>query len=114
MTRMKSRMLCGLLASLVAGVALAGQPPVRSIERIYVSPGASGSIDNSSSMQRYDGYGGVQVPRSYEQGSSRVIIDNTGGGTNGGIRQSIEYPNGVQFDVTPGTTRSNGQRQSYP
>ena len=111
---MNGRILCGLLASLAAASALAGQPPMQSIERIYVSPGASGSIDSSSSVQRYDGYGGAQVPRSYEQGSSTVIIDNTGAGTNGGIRQSIEYPNGVQFQVTPGSTRSNSQRQSYP
>ena len=102
--------LCGVLLSLPV---MAGQPPARSIERIYVSPGASGSIDSSSSSLSYDGYGGAQVPRSYEQSSGTVIIDNSGD-QNGGIRQSIEYPNGVQFEVTPGTTRSNSQRQSYP
>lgn len=105
--------LPALFCTLASVPVLAGQPPVRSIERVYVSPGASGSIDSSSSSQSYDGYGGAQVPRSAEQSSSTVIIDNSSE-QNGGIRQSIEYPNGVQFEVTPGTTRSNSQRQSYP
>ncbi|MFV3307564.1 hypothetical protein ACNFBT_20055 [Pseudomonas sp. NY15181] len=70
-------------------------PPV--IQRIYVSPGASGSVDSSSSWQRNDGYGGVQVPRGYgESRSSTVIIDQSGGG----IRQSIEYPNGTVYPLT--------------
>lgn len=110
---MSIRLLVSALCCALSLAAMAAQPPARSIERIYVSPGASGSIDSSSSAQSYDGYGGVQVPRSVEQGSSTVIIDN-GGDQNGGIRQSIEYPNGVQYQITPGTTRSNSQRQSYP
>lgn len=103
---------CTLLGVALSLPVMAGQPSARSIERIYVSPGASGSIDSSSSAQSSDGYGGVQVPRSAEQGSSTVIIDS--GEQNGGIRQSIEYPNGVQYQITPGTTRSNNQRQAYP
>lgn len=71
-------------------------PPV--IRRSYVSPGASGSVDSSSSWQRYDGYGGVQVPRGYgESRSGTVIIDQSG---SGGIRQSIEYPNGAVYPYT--------------
>lgn len=70
-------------------------PPT--IQRIYVSPGASGSVDSSSSWQRYDGYGGVPVPRGYgESRSSTMIIDQSGGG----IRQSIEYPNGAVYPST--------------
>ncbi|MFV3371836.1 hypothetical protein ACNFH5_26990 [Pseudomonas sp. NY15435] len=75
-------------------------PPV--IQRIYVSPGASGSVDSSSSWQRQDGYGGVTVPRGYgETRSSTVIIDQG----SGGIRQSIEYPNGAVYP------RGNGNYQ---
>ncbi|WP_152222842.1 hypothetical protein [Pseudomonas sp. SCB32] len=70
-------------------------PPV--IQRIYVSPGASGRVDSSSSWQRNDGYGGVQVPRGYgESHSNTVIIDQSGSG----IRQSIEYPNGAVYPYT--------------
>lgn len=67
------------------------------IQRIYVSPGASGSVGGSSSWQRYDGYGGAQVPRDYgESRSGTVIIDQSGGG----VRQSIEYPNGAVYPRT--------------
>jgi hypothetical protein len=67
-------------------------PPV--VQRIYISPGASGSVESSSSWQRYDGYGGVQVPRSYGETRSGTVIIDQG---SGGIRQSIEYPNGAVY-----------------
>lgn len=67
-------------------------PPV--VQRIYVSPGASGSVGSSSSWQRYDGYGGVQVPRGYGETRSNTVIIDQG---SGGIRQSIEYPNGAVY-----------------
>ncbi|MFR0690714.1 hypothetical protein ACLUTX_15020 [Enterobacterales bacterium AE_CKDN230030158-1A_HGKHYDSX7] len=67
-------------------------PPA--VQRIYVSPGASGSVDSSSSWQRYDGYGGVQVPRGYGETRSGTVIIDQG---SGGIRQSIEYPNGAVY-----------------
>lgn len=70
-------------------------PPV--VQRIYVSPGASGRVDSSSNWQRYDGYGGTQVPRGYgDSHSGTVIIDQSGGG----IQQSIEYPNGAVYPRT--------------
>ncbi|MDH0292369.1 hypothetical protein N7414_24885 [Pseudomonas sp. GD04087] len=75
-------------------------PPA--VQRIYVSPGASGSVDSSSSWQRYDGYGGVQVPRSYGETRSGTVIIDQG---SGGIRQSIEYPNGAVYP------RGNGYYQ---
>lgn len=75
-------------------------PPV--IQRIYVSPGASGSVESSSSWQRNDGYGGVQVPRSYGETRSGTVIIDQG---SGGIRQSIEYPNGAVYP------RGNGYYQ---
>lgn len=82
-----------------------GQPPAQSqwqqsppvVQRIYVSPGASGSVSGSSNWQRQDGYGGMQVPRGYgESRSSTVIIDQSGGG----VRQSIEYPGGTVYPYT--------------
>jgi hypothetical protein len=75
-------------------------PPV--IQRIYISPGASGSVESSSSWQRNDGYGGVQVPRSYGETRSGTVIIDQG---SGGIRQSIEYPNGAVYP------RGNGYYQ---
>jgi len=75
-------------------------PPV--VQRIYISPGASGSVEGSSSWQRNDGYGGVQVPRSYGESRSGTVIIDQG---SGGIRQSIEYPNGAVYP------RGNGYYQ---
>jgi len=75
-------------------------PPV--ILRIDISPGASGSVESSSSWQRNDGYGGVQVPRSYGGTRSDTVIIDQG---SGGIRQSIEYPNGTVYP------RGNGYYQ---
>ncbi|KAF1067999.1 MAG: hypothetical protein GAK45_01505 [Pseudomonas citronellolis] len=87
-----------------------GQAPV--IERTYVSPGASGSVDSSSSWQRSTGYGGVRLPRGYGESSSHtVIIDSSG---NGGIRQSIEYPNGVQLPRGVDASSSGSGRQGRP
>ncbi|QRY77549.1 hypothetical protein JVX91_18325 [Pseudomonas sp. PDNC002] len=74
-------------------------PPV---QRIYVSPGANGSVESSSSWQRYDGYGGVQVPRGYGETRSGTVIIDQG---SGGVRQSIEYPNGAVYP------RGNGYYQ---
>ncbi|PAV47481.1 hypothetical protein CK486_13110 [Pseudomonas sp. HAR-UPW-AIA-41] len=71
------------------------------IERVYVSPGASGSIESSSSQQRYDVYNGTRVPSDvsntqvYRYGSEQTQ-------TSGGLRQSTEYPDGRVIEQTPG------------
>ncbi|PJI45976.1 MAG: hypothetical protein CTR55_26705 [Pseudomonas sp.] len=75
-------------------------PPVT--QRIYISPGTSGSVESSSRWQRNDGYGGVQVPRGYGETRSGTVIIDQG---SGGIRQSIKYPNGAVYP------RGNGYYQ---
>lgn len=75
-------------------------PPA--VQHIYVSPGASGNVGTSSSWQRYDGYGGNQVPRGYGETRSGAVIIDQG---SGGVRQSIEYPNGAVYP------RGNGYYQ---
>ncbi|MCY1445535.1 hypothetical protein D9M71_620520 [compost metagenome] len=79
------------------------------VERVYVSPGASGSVGTSSNWQRYDGYGGYRVPRSYGNSGSTTVIQSG----SGGIRQSVEYPDGTTYPVTPGG-RTVIRRQSQP
>lgn len=75
----------------------------------YVSPGASGSVDSSSRSQRYDVYGGYPVPsdrsstRSHSYGSSQMQ-------QNGGIRQTIVYPNGREVQRYPGQNSYEIQR----
>ncbi|WP_137819802.1 hypothetical protein [Pseudomonas sp. 2FG] len=72
------------------------------ITRIYISPGASGSIGTSSRHERYDNYGGYPVPsggyrneRSFQgSGSSQI---------RGNVTQSIEYPGVGEFQRQPGS-----------
>lgn len=72
------------------------------IPRIYISPGASGSIGTSSRHESYDNYGGYRVPsggymheRSYQgSGSSH---------TRGNVTQRIEYPGIGEFQDQPGS-----------
>lgn len=104
--------LLPLIALLGAGLAFAGEPPRRANQPIpieYVSPGASGSVDSSSRSQRYDVYGGYPVPsdrsstRSHSYGSSQMQ-------QNGGVRQTIVYPNGREVQRYPGQNSYEIQR----
>lgn len=80
--------------------ALAAEPVPRKLQVIpvySVSPGASGSVSSSASSQRYEIIGGRAVPEGYSSqygsrsGSSSVQQQ-------GGIRQSIEYPDGRRVE----------------
>lgn len=78
--------------------ALAAEPLKRQmpvIERYSVSPGATGSISNSSRSQGYDVAPVPGLPNGVTTHSTTVY----GGSTlqqSGGIRQSTEYPNGMR------------------
>lgn len=100
-----------LLACTLSGAVLADQPIQRQPIAIeYVSPGASGSVSSSSRSQSYDLYGGHAVP-SQGYGSREVQIQ--GGSSvrqSGGIRQSIEYPGGIEVQRYPGQGSYEGQR----
>lgn len=88
-----------LLAPFVA--AQAETQNMQPIERVYVSPGASGSIETSSSQQRYDVYNGTRVPSDV----SRAQVyrhSNEQIQTSGGLRQSTEHPDGRVVEQTPG------------
>ncbi len=74
---------------------------VQPIERVYVSPGASGSIESSRSQQRYDVYNGTQVPSDVSE-TQVYRYSNEQNQTSGGLRQSIEYPDGRVVEQTPG------------
>ena len=74
---------------------------VQPIERVYVSPGASGSIESSRSQQRYDVYNGTRVPSDVSE-TQVYRYSNEQNQTSGGLRQSIEYPDGRVIEQTPG------------
>jgi len=91
-----------IVLALVTTSLWAGQQPPeqnRTIPRTYISPGASGSIGTSERHERYDLYGGQRIPGATRQDSqygSQSIE------TRGGIRQTIEYPDGRVIERTPG------------
>lgn len=107
---LRNALLIALGAIAAGGAALAhAQPPeVRMIPKTYISPGASGSIERSQRYQQHDLYNGQRLPDGVQRegsysGSERIE-------TRGGLRQSIEYPNGQRVEITPGS--GTEQRQS--
>lgn len=86
-----------IFSALLALPAWAAEPlkrPYQSIPVYSVSPGAAGSISSSTRSQRQDVSpvpglpGGVSTRSSTVYGSSGV--------RQAGIRQSVEYPNGMR------------------
>ena len=97
--------ITSLLGICLAGSALAAEPTSRTPQVIpvySVSPGASGSVSSSASSQRYEIVGGRAVP---EGGYSSQYGSRSGSSNvqqQGGIRQSIEYPDGRRVELQPG------------
>lgn len=91
-----------VVASISAAFADQRAPhTIRVIPKEYVSPGASGSVDTYERQERYNLYNGQRVPQGidssrYESGRSSSTFE-----TRGGIRQSIEYPNGYEVQRYP-------------
>lgn len=83
---------------------------IRVIPKTYISPGASGSVSGSQHYESHNLYGGQRLPgdgtlerqESY-QGSQSIE-------SRGGIRQSIEYPNGYEVQRLPGQSSQTYQR----
>lgn len=93
-----------LLLACLAGPLLAAEPTPRTPQVIpvySVSPGASGSVSSSASSQRYEVIGGRTLP---EGGYSSQYGSRVGSSSvqQGGIRQSIEYPDGRRVELQPG------------
>ncbi|QKE63936.1 hypothetical protein HNE05_11435 [Aquipseudomonas campi] len=107
-------MQIGLLGIAMAALpALAAETVSRQVQSVpieYVSPGASGSISSSSSSQSHDVYGGYAVPS--DSGSTQShAYGSSGVQQNGGIRQSIKYPGGLEVQRYPGQNSYEEQRQ---
>jgi hypothetical protein len=104
------RTLC-LLVCVLSGAALADQPMQhRPIPIEYVSPGASGSVSSSSRSQSYDVYGGHVMPSQGYGGNQVQIRGSTSVRQSGGIRQSTEYPGGIEVQRYPGQGSYEVQR----
>jgi hypothetical protein len=99
----------GLVLILIAPISMADDSASRAIPRTYVSPGASGSIETQQRSQQYDIYGGQAVPR----GTVREYRSQSSGHyeQRGTIRQSTEYPGGIEIERTPGSTTNRIERR---
>ncbi len=92
--------LVSLPGTWVSAAEVVGQQ--RIITRTYVSPGASGSISESSRQQGSTGYGGYQVPDN-GYGNSSSYQGNGSTQIRGNVRQTIEYPGIGEFERQPGS-----------
>lgn len=93
-----------IAASGMAMPAFAADPAVRAIPKVYLSPGATGSIETYQRSQSYDVHGGYAVPSAATSHDS----SSYGGSTQqqrGAIRQSTEYPGGLVVERVPGQSR---------
>jgi len=100
-------LVTGVFAQAALAAEIVGQQ--RTITRTYVSPGASGSISESSRQEGSSGYGGYQVPdnrynNSTYQGSGSTQI-------RGNVQQSIEYPGVGEFQRQPGNGSVHRERR---
>lgn len=104
---------CGLGLALVlvlaANTGIADEFDRRAIPQTYISPGASGSIETQQRSQHYNLYGGQAVPR----GTVREYRSYSSGQyeQRGSIRQSTEYPGGIEIERTPGSTTNRLERR---
>lgn len=100
------RYAVSLLASLlVASVYAEPQTPqtpqtLRVIPKTYISPGASGSIGSSQTLENHNLYGGQRLPQGLQRLEQRY--DSQTLESRGAIKQSIEYPNGYRMQQYPG------------
>lgn len=105
------RIVVLLLAGALSGAVLAAEPIYRPIPIEYVSPGASGSVSTYSRSQSYPLYGGHAVP-GLGYGRSQVEVRGSSAvRQSGGIRQSTEYPGGIEVQRYPGQSGYEVQRR---
>ncbi len=100
--------LLGLL--LVAPLYAEPQTPqsLRVIPKTYISPGASGSIGSSQTIENHNLYGGQSLPEGlqrHEQRSNSQSVESRGS-----IKQSIEYPSGYRVQQYPGKSTQHQER----
>ncbi|MGE6791576.1 hypothetical protein ACQKFS_06080 [Pseudomonas guineae] len=104
--------LCRSLVSLAAVLLVSplyAEPKtpqtLRVIPKTTISPGASGSIGSSQTIDNHNLYGGQRLPEGlqrHEQRYGSQSLENRGT-----IKQTIEYPNGYRVQQYP------GQRTEY-
>lgn len=81
---------------------------LRVIPKTYISPGASGSIGSSQTIENHTLYGGQRLPEGlqrHEQRYGSQSLENRGA-----IKQTIEYPNGYRIQQYPGQSTHSEER----
>lgn len=86
------------------------QPPqtLRVIPKTYISPGASGSISTSQTIERHNLYGGQRVPEGLHR--QQTHFGSQTQESRGTIKQTIEYPSGLRVPQSPGQSSEYYQR----
>lgn len=105
------RAVLALLALLLVTPLYAEQQApqtLRVIPKTYISPGASGSIGSSQTIESHSLYGGQRLPDGLQRHEQRY--DSHSVESRGGIQQSIEYPNGYRVQQYPGQSTQYQQR----
>ncbi len=101
-----SRVLLGFLLAPMAWVELHGSEPVRLIPKVYVSPGASGSIGSFERYQHSESSAAQAFLPYRDSAPSRLREHKQTERVRGALQQSLEYPAGVGLQQPRGT----GQR----
>ncbi|GLK89703.1 hypothetical protein [Pseudomonas turukhanskensis] len=109
-----SRLVIALLTFAVLPVGMLSAAEIvsqqRTITRTYVSPGASGSVEEYSRQQGSSGYGGYTVPDNRYDNGNRYQ-NNSSTQTRGNVQQSIEYPGIGEFQRQPGSRSVQDNRR---
>ena len=107
--------LCRSLVSLAAVLLVSplyAEPKtpqtLRVIPKTTISPGASGSIGSSQTIDNHNLYGGQRLPEGlqrHEQRYGSQSLENRGT-----IKQTIEYPSGYRIQQHPGQSTHSEER----
>lgn len=82
---------------------------LRVIPKTYISPGASGSIGTSQTIERHNLYGGQRVPDGVRHEQHHFGTQSLE--SRGTIKQSIEYPGGSRVQQYPGQSSDYYERR---
>lgn len=100
--------LLGVLLVTPLYAELQAPQTLRVIPKTYISPGASGSIGSSQTIESHNLYGGQRLPDGLQRHEQRYGSQSQE--TRGAIKQTIEYPNGYRVQQYPGQSTESFER----
>ncbi len=101
--------LLGVLLVTPLYAELQAPQTLRVIPKTSISPGASGSIGSSQTIESHSLYGGQRLPDGLQRHEQRYGSQSQE--TRGAIKQTIEYPNGYRVQQYPGQSTESFERR---